>query len=263
MAEFANPRLFTFDFAAQDYGGSVTVSSGSSTQWYATDNNKYTRWTTSGQSGTNNLATWLRDFGTPRIIDSIYVYQTNIVNINCVYGTGDTPLPNATVVRSQDGYHHFFSFTPVETTCFKFSGTSTLVVGDEKYINEVFLTQALGQFQYPVQFDGGMKKEQVDHKLENGRHFIINKGNALEGKLNFKSHVSTNDVELYNTLLERDSEFLLWINGGNENQFTYKFYPYRFGDFFKVSIVKGSNPSYTNNFYKAGLNASLPIVEIE
>lgn len=263
MVNYANPRIFGFDYSQQDYNGSITVSSGSSTMWYATDNNRYTRWTTSGQSGTADLATWTRDFGIPRAIDSIFVYQSNIKNVNIHYGTGNSELPNCTVSRSADGYHSFFKFDSVSTNCFRLSGTSTLVAGDEKYINEVFITQQLGQFEYPVKFKGGVEKSQVDHKLENGRHFIINKGNALKGSLEFKSHVSGTDVTLFNTLLFRDAEFLLWLNGGHEDQFTYKFYPYRFEDFFKVSILKGAQPSYTDNYYKAGLNVKVDIIEVE
>lgn len=263
MAEFANPKIFGFNYIQQAYGGSVSVSSGSSTMWYATDNNKYTRWTTSDQSGTADLAYWIRDFGVARDVTDIYIYQSNIKNINCVYGTSDTQLPNAVVTRTVDGMHHHFKFDSVNTTQFKLSGTGTLVNNEEKYINEVYAFSEIGTFDYPVNFKGKLVKSQVDHKLENGKHFVINKGNALEGELQFRSHVSTNDVELFNTIVFRDSEFHLWLNGGNESQFKYPFYPYRFCDMFKVSLIKDIQPSYTDNYYKAGLNAKLKIVEVE
>ena len=263
MANYANPKIYGFNYMQQTYGGTLSVSSGSSTMWYGTDNNKYTRWTSSSQSGTGDLAYWKRDFGVGRDINRIFVYQSNVVNINCVYGTSDTQLPNVTVTRSSNGMHSCFEFDSVNTTCFKLSGTSTITVNEEKYINEAYAMTEIGTFQYPVKFKGELVKSQVDHKLESGRHFIINKGNALKGSLEFKSHVSTNDVALFNTLLFRDAEFHLWLNGGNEDQFNYPFYPYRFEDMTKVSLQKSVKPSYTDNYYGSGLNAKVKIVEVE
>lgn len=262
MPSYGQPLILGFNFCKQDYGGSVSASSGSGTIWFPTDSLKYTRWITSGQSGTNNFATWMRDFAASRTIDNVFVYQTNISNINLAYGTSNSVPPNMTVTRSADGFNHFFKFDPVQTTQIRLSGTSTLAVGDEKYINEVISSAIIGQFQYPVEFRGGMEKSQVDLKLESGQHFIINKGNALRGSIELKSQVSTNDVTLFNSLLTRDSEFHIWFNAGVENQFTYSFYPYRFQDFFRVSLLKGANPYYTDNLYTSGLNVKIEIVEV-
>lgn len=262
MSEYANPKFFDFNFSSQNYGGSINVSSGTSTAWYATDGNKYTRWNSNGQGGTNNLSYWQRDFGVSRTLNRIYVYQSNIININCVYGTSDTPLPNLTVVRSQDQQHHYFSFDTISTTTFKLSGTSTIIVGAEKYINDVIATTEIGTFEYPVLVKGKKVKALVEHKLDDGKKFIINKGNSFEGTLDFKNHISTNDVSIYNTLVNRDSEFYIWINGGNEDQFKYKFYPYQFQDIFKVSIVKTSATSFKDNYYKSGLTGSVDISEV-
>jgi len=263
MTNYQNPRVFGFNYCQQEYGGSVSVSSGSSTMWYATDNNKYTRWVTSGQAGSSQLASWTRGFGASRTIDCIYVFQTNIHNINFVYGTGDTPLPNVTVMRCEDLSCAFFKFDPVPTTQIKGMGTETITAGEEKYINEVYAMEQVGQFELPILFKGGIEKSQIDHKLESGKHFVINKGSSLHGKITFKSHISTADVDLYNTILSRDSEFHIWFNGGDEGQFKYLFYPYRFEDMFKVSILKGAQPSFRKNFYGSGLNSELEIVEVE
>lgn len=255
-------KFFGFNYCGSGYSPTLNVSSGTNTMAYPTDNLRYTRWSTSGQSTDGIDVHWACDFGAPRTIDTVFVYQTNISNLQAVYGTGDTPFPGCVSTKSIDGMHYYISCTPVITDRIKIIGSTTITANQEKYINEIYAFAELGQFEYPVQLKAKKIKAQVDLKLEIGKHFIINKGSALEGQLVFKSHVNQNDIDLYTQLVERDSEFHMWPCGGVETQFAYKFWPYRFDDIFKVSVVKDITPTFTKNLYKTGLNDTLDIVEV-
>jgi len=255
-------KFFGFNYCGSGYVPTVTVSSGTNTMSYPTDNLRYTRWSTIGENTDGDNVFWACDFGAPRTIDSSFVYQTNISNLQMVYGTGDTPVPNCVTTKSTDGMYYGFSYDSIITDRIKYIGSTTITANQEKYINEVYAFAELGQFEYPVQLKAKNIKSQVDLKLEIGKHFVINKGNALEGQLVFKSHVNQNDIDLYTSLWERDSEFHMWPCGGDETQFAYKFWPYRFQDIFKVSIIKDITPTYTKNIYKTGLNDTLDIVEV-
>lgn len=258
----AGIKLFGFNYNGEGYLPTISVSSGTNTMSYPTDNLKYTRWSTSGQSTDGDNVFWACDYGAPRTIDNVFVLQTNISNLQFVYGTGDTPCPSCVTTKSTDGMHYNFKLGAVVTDRYKLIGSTTIVANQEKYINEIYSFAELGQFEYPVQLRPKRVKSQVDLKLENGKHFVINKGEALEGQLRFKSHINQNDIDLYTNLIERDSEFHIWPCGGDETQFTYKFWPYRFQDIFKVSIIKSISPMYTKNLFKSGLNDTVDIVEV-
>jgi hypothetical protein len=268
MANYENTRFYDFNFVENAYGGVNSVSSGTFSMEYASDGLSYTRWASATDGKDGSTSWWAQSWGiSARELDTVIVIDTNIKDLTILVDDDDgspiTVPTNLVTQKSADGKNYRFTFQNGNYNGIKLIGSSTVTANAQKYIGNVIATNELGQFEHPVRFRGSMVKEQVSITLESGKKFVIDKGDALSGMLVFKSHTSTHDMELFCTLLDRGSEFHIWPNGGNESQFRYPFYPFRFKDVFKVAIVGKSLPEYTANYFKAGLNATLNVEEVQ
>jgi len=256
-------RFFGVNFVEEGFSNTLTSSSGTASVEYPTDNLRYTRWTSIAQGSDGISVFWNCVFSAPRTFNRLFINDTNISDISFQYGTGLTVLPNEVIVKGTGNTDLYIEFDEVTTTQIRVLGSNTLTAHQDKYLGEVYAMASIGQFEYPVELKGEKFKNQVVQKLDNGKKFVIDKGTVFRGKLSFKSHINKNDIEIYTNILERDNEFHVWPNGGSEGQFTYRFFPYRFKDIFKVSIIKSTKPSYTKNLFHTGLNATLDIEEVD
>lgn len=261
-------RFFGTDFNNIAFGGGVTASSSTSLQEFAFDGQVSTRWTSSGENTDGDSIHLTMDYGINRLIDSVFVYNTNIDDISIEYWNGSAWVEfedgvNATVIKSSDGAYVFAKLTTaVSTQSVRILGSNTIVADQEKYVGMFLAFLEIGQFEYFPDFDADFEPEQNIYKTTNGLSFVIERGEVFTADITMRSHVNQNDIDLFMTLVERKEPFFIWPNGGDESIFAYSFKPYRFRDIFKVSIIGKYSPKLTRNYYKAGLNAKIKIAEV-
>ncbi|MFA6582671.1 MAG: hypothetical protein WCS77_00085 [Elusimicrobiaceae bacterium] len=262
-------KFFDYNYALQAFGGAVIASSNDTKKWYAFDGNKRTRWITSGEATDGDAVSIERDFQTNRVVRCLFVYDTNISDIAFYYWNGTAYVEfqdgvNCEIIKSTD-YKHIYveAAANITTAKIKITGSATLTANQEKYIGLFHSFKLLGALAYPIALNPTRNLEQVKHKLDNAKYFIIDKGEAAEFSLKIKSHINQADIDLLEALKERKAEFYIWPNGADESQFTYSFAPYRFKDLYKVCLVDKFSPEYTGNYYRAGLNDTLKMVEVD
>jgi len=266
--EFSGITFFDFNYALQEFLGSVTVSSNDDKKWLAFDDKKDTRWNSSGEDTDGDAISVERDFEVNRNIIAIFIYNTNISNISFEYYDGSWHNittgggGNATITKSADNkYIYVLLNTKTSMSRIRITGSNTITANEEKSIYGIYAFDLIGTFTYPVAPNPSRRPNQIIQQREDSKNQVISKGFDWRFNLRFRSHTQQNDIDLYNTLANREKEFYIWINGGSEAQFTYKFEPYRFGDIYKVSNVDAINPSLTNNLYWTGLNDNLRLIE--
>jgi hypothetical protein len=120
----------------------------------------------------------------------------------------------------------------------------------------------VGQFEYFPEFSPKFSSKQNVFSTMDARGFVIERGEAFSAKMTLKSHVNQNDITLAETLLSRKEPFFIWPNGGDETIFRFSFRPYRFQDIFKVTITGENAPDFTKNFYRAGYNNTINLMEV-
>lgn len=260
-------RFFGTDYNNQVFNGTITVSSADDKKEFAFDGLKYTRWTSDGEDTDGDQVTLEMDYGFNRTVDSFYIFNTNIEDVEVQYWTGlawaTVNSSIATITKSSDlFYYHAKLNSSVTAQKIRIVGEDTITPNQEKYVTLFHAFMELGQLEYFPVVESKFNPYQDVFKTTSGLNFIIERGEAFEAIIKFKSHVNQNDIDLVQELLARKEPFYIWLNGGNETIFTYTFRPYLFSDIFKVAIIGGSTPMYTKNYYKAGYNDTLNLVEV-
>ena len=261
-------RFFGTNYCELQFGGTITVSSADNTKEFAFDGLTGTRWITDGENTDGNSVSLEMDFGFNRTIDCIYVYNTNIDDFVLAYWNGSSytniTSSNATIIQDSTGYHIFAKLnTPVDTQKLRITGSNTIVANQEKYVTQFMAFSELGQFEYFPNFDPEIIPEQNVFKTTDGRGFVIERGEAFSAKITFKSHVNQNDIDLAEELFARKEPFFIWPNGGDQDDiFRFNFRPFRFQDIIKVTIIGKSSPGFTKNYYRAGYNNVMNVIEV-
>lgn len=265
-------RFFGTDFNNAQFNGTADASSNPLLAPFAFDGLTSTRWTSSGQNTDGNSIYLEMNYGFNRTVNSFYVYNTNIANVQVEYWNGSSwvifTTSNATIIKSIDTNYLFVrSNTDITTTKVRVIGSNTTPANNEKQITLFYAFPELGQLQGFPGFVPTANLTQDVFQVTDGRNFIIERGEVFNATINFVSHQIQNDINLARTLFDYKQPLFIWPNGGNEAIFRFQFKPFRFQDIYKVSISLGqssnpSTPSFTGNFYKAGYNDILSLVEV-
>ncbi len=260
-------RFFGTNYNALELDGTPDASSSSANAQFAFDGLRVTKWISSGQ-GTDGNSTYLEmNYGVNRTIQCFFVYQTNIRDIQVEYWNGAAWVvaitSNSTLVKSADLGNLFVKLnTSVTTSKVRIIGSTTITANQEKYVTLFFAFPELGQLEYFPNFTPKIVPKQDVFSTTDGRGFVIERGEAFAGLIDFTSHVNQNDITLAETLFSRKEAFFIWPNGGDESIFRFQFKPFRFQDIYKVTIVGENAPAFTKNYYKAGYNNQMNLVEV-
>lgn len=260
-------RFFGTNYNSSQFGNAYTASSLSDNAQFAFDGLVGTKWISSGENTDGNAVYLECDYGFNRTFNCFYCYGTNIDDIKFQYWNGasftNVTISNATIVKSSDESYIFAKLnTEITTDIVRIVGSNTITANQEKYVTLFFAFSEIGQFQYFPDFKPSVKPKQNVFETTDGRSFVIERGEAFSAKIEMKSHVNQNDIDLAEELLVRREPFHIWPNGGNDSIFRFSFRPFRFQDLFKVTIVGNNSPEFTKNYYKAGYNNTLNIVEV-
>ncbi len=260
-------RFFGTDFNNVSFGGTITVSSGDTLKEFAFDNLVGTKWTTSGEGTDGNAISLEMDYGFNRTIDSFYIFNTNVDDIVIATWNGsswdDVTAVNATIIKSSDSAHVFAKLnTEVTVDKVRITGSNTIITNQEKFVSLFLAFKEIGQYEFFPMYKPRFNPLQNVFKTDDGRGFVIERGEALSATLILKSHINQNDINLTETLLSRKEPFYLWANGGDDTIFSFSFRPFRFQDIFKMTIIDRNDPEYTKNYYKAGYNNTIKLIEV-
>lgn len=261
-------RFFGTDYNSQQFEGTIDASSAVARAAFAFDGLTGTRWISSGENTDGNAVYLEMDYGFERTIDCLYVFNTNISDIVLSYWNGASYTAitgsNATIIKSDDDDHVFVKLNaPVNTQKVKITGSNTLTANQEKYVTLFFAFEEIGQLVGFPDFDPVFDPKQNLFELTDAKGFVIEEGEAFAAKITFKSHVNQEDIDLAEELFRRREPFFIWPNGGDQDGiFRFSFRPFRFQDIFKVSIVGKNSPKPTNNYYRAGYNNIMNLIEV-
>lgn len=260
-------RFFGTDYAENAFGGTPDASSREDFAEFAFDGLPGTRWTSENQNTNGNVAFVEMNFGVNRVIDSFYVYNTNIEDVEVQYYSGSAWVTCntsiATITKSTDLAHlHVKLNASVTTQKIRVTGSNTITADQEKHVTLFHAFLEIGQFEYFPDFTPKITPKQNVFSTMDGRGFVIDRGEQFTAKIKFASHVNQNDINLAEELLDRKEPFFVWPNGGDESLFKFSFRPYRFQDLFKVSVTGESQPKLTKNYYKGGYNNTLNLTEV-
>lgn len=264
MSFFQGIKFFERNIAIMPFGGGVWATSAAEDAEDSFNGNFDIGWQSSGQDSDTSNAYVLRTFDDAVNADTIFVANHNIKNIEAKINDEITIVPDSTVIYGDKAYSVFSIPAAYRETIIQLAvgQAQTILPNSEKEIGEILLLKTMGQFKQPQEIETKRPRQLADLLLQNGKSFIFCGSSSTTLKLNIFS-LDQGDIDLFHTIQDYSGEFYIWPCGGNEEQFVYKFSPYRFKDLIKVAVAGGNNPELKNNLYWAGLRDSINLKEVE
>ncbi len=144
----------------------------------------------------------------------------------------------------------------------------TQVSDAQKYVNQVIMTTELGTMVgYPKVKTVDIDKNSRVTKTLSGKVIVQKSIETASFAFEFKSYPSDSvynvDMDLMMTLHDRQDPFLAWMCGGRKGSsyFKYTLRGWRLRDIYQMQVTKSIGLGYTDNLYKAGLNAKVQFDE--
>ena len=204
------------------------------------------RWETIGE-GADGDAVYLEcDFGVDTQFDYMFIRGTNIEDIGFQYWTGSTwttYTPPTTPISSDSGDCYFVDFSTFDYTAYRITGSDTIIADQEKRITEVYTFDLLGSFVIAPFLKVKRLKGQENLVLDNFLMTTINRGSRYEITASLKTNNQV-DVDLFNEIVSRNTEFYLWVNDGEESLMIVDQQAFKFCDVIKLANQKGDVPGY-------------------
>jgi hypothetical protein len=263
-----------YDKAKSLYSDGVraVASSNTADQNLILSPNKYYKWESIG-SNDATTETITITLPSPVSISRIFLLNHNFKNFQVQYNNGSPA--NFTNVRGLDSYAAnninvtnfardtaYFEFDAVTTAVIIITCSTTQVTNAQKFLQQFICTNELGTLQgYPkmngISLDRNIRKEEA----HSGR-FQIQKGYEVAGfDLTLNHYPVQADIDLLDSLHERENNFLVWLCGGKPDQFRIKQRGFNLSDLYQMQIDASMRNSYEKNVYLMGVSQIYSFLE--
>ena len=250
-------------------GAEAVASSATDSANYMLSMNKYLRWDSIGSDDTTSEDITITFDSTT--FSRLFLVSHNLKEFTITYGAGSTAFTNVvgidgtksgiteTVFSENTSYYEFDAVT---TTQINISALKTQVADDEKYITLVAVTTEMGTFEgYPQvtpMTDANEKRAQV----QTGKYITQKSFETFNAKIS-QEHTSQEDIDLLNTMYERQQPFLLWLCGGKYGtaNFSVEFKNWRLQDLYQVQTYGPVETRFRSNVYTSSPMTAIQLAE--
>lgn len=252
-------------------GASAAASSNSDNADLALGTNKYFRWES---TGSDDLTTETLTITLPAAVDitRIFLIGHNFDTFQVKYD-GSSDFLNVTGLDdysanniSETGFTRdtaYYEFDSVNTDTINLSMDTTQTADAEKYIEQVIVTTELGTLAGFPQVRGPRLDRQFrKEEAVSGRMHIEKGFETFSCDLTLRDYPKQADIDLLDSLHDRDSPFLVWLNGGKPGQFTYTQRGWRLRDVVQVQTDGPLSNSYPQTTYVRGVNQRYGFSEV-
>ena len=254
-------------------GNSADASTNDAAAKFILDTSKYTRWESLNSNDTT-VETITINFKFNQTIDRLILVGHNFKNFSIKYNgvnefTNVSGLDGAlvggvseTVFNKDTAYYKFDSVVVSSVTI---SVLSTQVANEQKYLNQFIATSEVGTFA------GFPRIQNVQHnrnikgaKALSGKNVIQKGYETTTFRINFKTYPVQADINIVESLHERESSFLVWLCGGRygSEHFTVEQRGWRLRDIYNMQISRPLSADYEKGIYQNGVNTSMTLVEV-
>lgn len=225
--------------------------------------NNTSAWVTTG-SVDADLTTLIFDFGERRTIDNILLIKHNLKAYTLKYWNGSTYVnfstPVAETANALATTRH--TFDEVETSKIQLIIQGTTVANSDKYIYQFIATTLLGQFEgWPVISNVELDRNRTKIQALSGKTSINENIGGFKCQLAVPNWKITDDIGIVEALYDKNEGFLMWLCGGNEDQFWYKARGYRLEDLYLMKCVNEYSPEFVKGIYISGLELKIKLEE--
>lgn len=242
----------------------TATDTGSSFVDYMRNRNNRSGWGTVGSNDAANTEQ-LWELSDEVSIDTLILIGHNFGSYTIQYWNGSTYVDFSTAVsvsgNTQDTTFHYFD--AVTTTKIKIIITGTIDADTDKVMKQFIATEKIGQLGSGFKIvnpRSGQERRQI--RLLSGRSKITRNIGAFSVRLEKNNVVDQGDVLLFERCLNEVSGFLVWLCGGERQQFRVDAMGYRLEDIYLMDMKNEWEPEFDNGGYQRGLNLKIELVEV-
>ena len=242
----------------------ASASQASDAAIYALNRNLFSAWMTTDSVDADNT-TFDVDFVDERDVSEIILKKHNFKAYTVKYWDGATyqaftPAISETTNTETTTWHRV---TQQTTTKIRITITGTMVANADKYLYGFNATQLIGQLTgWPqIQDPTHSKNPSIDTMLSGKKRVIENIG-GFSCNLSVKSWSISADLAIVERLYNSVESFMVWLCGGNEDQFVTQRIGYRLEDLYLVKCTNSYMPKYPEGIYRNGLDLNIKLEEV-
>jgi len=227
--------------------------------------NNTSAWLTTGSTDAANTEV-LIDMVDDREISEIIIIGHNLKAFTIQYWDGGAYVDFSTAISetiNADSTTHF-SFTKVSTSLIKIIITGTQVVDADKQIKQLVLTDLLASGQldgWPIIKRPRHSTNKKTNTMLSGKANVIESVGGFSMDLNVRNWNIDQDIDIVEEIYLGKRGVLVWLGGGDENQFSRAHIGYRKEDLYLMRAVNDYTPEFSGGIYNNGLKQSIKMRE--
>ncbi len=158
---------------------------------------------------------------------------------------------------------HYYSATGFHTSKIKIRINGTFVADSNKYLFQFIASERIGQFAgWPVIKKPVISRDLRKSKMLSGKTSMFANTGAFACKLSWTNLSSSADLAIIERMYQSNEGFLVWLCGGDEDQFSSVRQGYRMEDIYLMRCQDEHSPEFYGGFYKSGMKIEVDLVEV-
>lgn len=205
------------------------------------------------------------DIGDSKFITDIILIKHNFKSFQVKYWNGSSyvnfsPAINETTNTKSSNY---FPVAQVSTMRIQLTVFGTQTPNEDKYLYQFIMTAKLGQLTgWPMIKKPTHSRNKKKSQMLSGKYNIQENVGFFACALEVESWSIDADLAVVESLYNAQDGFLLWLCGGNEDQFKTKRQGYRLEDLYLMKCLDDYQPEYRGGIYSNGLKIGIDMAEV-
>lgn len=260
-----------------DINSSFSASSGSNSVSFVADNNYITAWRSVGSDDTTTETITI-DFPAATSVSRLHFSGINWKSFQVKYNSTedftyvislDSSTPSTGISETTfDKNTAYYEFDAVSVNSIDITIDTTQTADEEKYLRNLSIVNEIGTLQgYPTIEGLSLKGQRINNVVLGNKVIGDRQPDTFSFSLVLSNYPTNetyqNDLDILDTLSQRDEPFFAWLCGGRfgASYFRHTVKGFRLEDFKKVQIINESGMNYNRNIYINGVNASFTFQE--
>ncbi|MHA1347770.1 MAG: hypothetical protein ACTSO3_15325 [Candidatus Heimdallarchaeaceae archaeon] len=267
-------KYFDQNYALFRDGASATATTNEDAVNSILDVNRYTQWESLGSNDTIT-ETIVVTLPFAQDTDRLFLVRMNLKEFNVKWWNGATFVDFSNVVGvngvssatiSETDYSEntaYYQFTSVNTDRIQIEMTKTQVADQDKILGQFIATEEIGTFEGFPRVQPDSNRNETKAKALSRKVVIQKTYETNRIRITLKTHPSQNDVDIVETLFDREEPFLIWPCGARTGSqyFTINQKNWRLEDIYNVQITGRLKNEYEKGVYLLGVNKRLMFEE--
>lgn len=267
-------KFFDKNYALFKNGSNANATSNDDSIKAILDISRYTQWVSIGSNDVTEEVITIT-FKTSLEVDRIFLVDHNFKQFTVKYNSGGTFIDFTNVVGvngvtntviSETDFNYntaFYCFDSITTNQIQIKVLKTQIANEEKKLTQFIATKEIGTFQGFPRVNAESDRNETKAKALSRRSIIQKNYETNEVSITFKTHPFQNDIDIIETLFDREESFLVYPCGGRTGEAYFKIEQrnWRLEDIYNMQIVGDMKNNFEKGVYTLGVNKTIKMVE--